>query len=305
MEYKKIKKVDQELVAFSEHFLKNRLTHLASLALLLTLAFLAHSGIFSHITDALGGGHMQSVNQRYLEAATHKDTELLELLSLSKVALAVLKSSEGGVSFFIDIQVQLGQSLNVIDEMVNYAWKSSLTALIAIKSMALLLDLSRLSMTPVLTLLFCFMGLSLGLRKHLPTIGLALSDIARLMLFAVLVVHIVVPLSIYGVAASSHHFFNEHKTAVHQNFSSVHAILPGHDYKAGLHTQVEGHIKDLKNNQAKIHQIASKLYNLTIKHITLVIFEYLLMPIIFLGVISYLFVLMLRRLWHYPEHIAR
>lgn len=279
--------------------ISHRLSHLLLLACVLLLAFMAYLGAFSGITDSLGGRYVDNISQSYIAAADKSSTELVEVLSASKVALAVLQSSKGGISFFIDIEVQLGQSLNVIYEMVDYAWLFTLASLAATKSMGVLLDLSDLSMAPVLTLFFCLMGFGIGLRRRLPAVALAISGMARYVLFAALMVHIVVPLAIYGVAATGHHFFQDHKSGIYDQFVSFHKTLPGHDSSSGLHSQVKGSITHFKDNQAALHKHTSELSNITIKHIVFIITEYLLAPVILLLALSFLFLLPLKRLW--PE----
>ncbi|MCS6237695.1 hypothetical protein G3495_21700 [Shewanella baltica] len=106
-----------------------RLSHLIKLAAILLLVFLAFTGKLSFIADGIGGCYLDTVNRSYIKTGKQASADLFEMLSASKVALALLTSSKGGISFFIDIQVQLGQSLSALYDMVNYAWLFALASL--------------------------------------------------------------------------------------------------------------------------------------------------------------------------------
>lgn len=274
-----------------------RLIHLAQLAGLLLLAYLAYTGTFSRVSDGLGGHHVDSVNRGYIQMAGESATALVDVLSASKVVLALLTSSKGGISFFIDIQVQLGQALSAVYEMANYAWLFAMASLAATKMLALLLDLGRLSMAPVLTLFFCCLGLWLGLRSWLPRVSGALWEAARLLLFATLLVHLVVPLAVYGVAAAGHHYFQGQKKDVQEGFSALRASLPKHDPEAGLHSQVESSVRHFKDKQGALNNTTSTLSDLTVRHIVLVLGEFLLAPLLFFSALAALVWRVLRKAW--------
>lgn len=274
-----------------------RLNHLVKLSALLLLSYLAFTGKLSIISDGIGGGYLDQINRSYIKTQAQASADLFEVLSASKVALALLTSSRGGISFFIDIQVQLGQSLSAIYEMVNYAWLFALASLAAISTFGILLDLSRLSMAPALTLFFCCMGVWLAVRKRLPRVSVMLSEVASLLLFVVVLVHLVIPLSVFGVAVTSQYLSQGHKNEVYENFSALQTQLPQRAKEAGLHGQVEESIKRLQGNQESLRNSTSMLSVLTVKHIVLCIGEYFLAPLILLYVLSILSLRIIKRLW--------
>lgn len=286
--------------ALSSSFFNSRICHLVTLAGLLLLAYLAFTGALSWITDSIGGSYLDSVNRSYIKSASRSATELLDVLSDSKTVLARLVSGKGGISFFLNIEVQWGQSLSAIHEMVNCAWFFALASLVQAKALDLFLGLGRLSMAPVLTLFFCLTGFWLGLRNRLPGIALGLSGMARYILFAALFVHLVIPLSVYGVAAVDHYLFQGHKKEIYENFFSLQSSLTKHDSETGLHRRVEGNIQHFKDNQTTLRNSTSSLADLTARHIALVIAEFLL-PLILIYALSSLFLLLIRRLWATPE----
>lgn len=273
----------------------HRFLHLVALAVINLCVYLAYTGVFSNAIHWLVGEHINTVNQAYLHTATAKTTELLEVLSESKVILALLQSSQGGIDFIVDVQVQLGQSLIVIFDIVNNAWMISFTALSSVEALKLLLDLSQFSMTPILTLFFISYGFYIGLRSRLPAISYVLLKLSKAMLFVVVLVHFILPLSVYSVAAAGHHFFSEPKKLIHESFAKIHSQLPSNDTKNGLKNQVRGGITHFKNHQNKLHKHTSKLSHLTAKHVIYVISEYIFLPILFIYALSIMLIKIFRR----------
>lgn len=101
--------------------------------------------------------------------------------------------------------------------------------------MALILGLSRLTMAPF----FTGLGISFGLQRHAPRLASAFAHMARNILFVALVIHFVIPLSIYSTATAAHFFFHGQKEDIRNGFQSVHATTPKHDLGFGLRVQVK------------------------------------------------------------------
>lgn len=265
------------------------------LALVNLLAYLAYTGVLSRLVQWVGGAHVDGVNRAYLDAASHHASELLELLSASKGILAVLKSSEGGISFIVDVQIQLGQSLIVMYDAIDRAWLFSVAALSSIEVLRLLLDLSHYTMAPVLTLFFCLFGIDLALRRRIPMVAEVIAKLAKFTLFTVIVVHVVVPLSLYGAAALGQGFFAAHKAEIHRGFSALHAGLPKHDYQVGLKAQVKGSVQQFKERQGALHQTTPSLNGLTARHMVFVVVEFVVIPLLILLALSAVTLRLLRR----------
>lgn len=126
---------------------------------------------------------------------------------------------------------------------------------------------------------------------------MVLSEMASLLLFVVLLVHLVIPLSVFGVAVASQHFSQGHKKEVYENFAAFQTQLPQRSKEAGLHGKVEESIKRFQGNQESLRKSTSMLSVLTVKHIVLCIGEYFLAPLILLYVLSILSLRIIKRLW--------
>jgi hypothetical protein len=267
------------------------------LSALLLLAYLSYAGIFSSFFELIINAHIEEVARAYIKTTAHETTGTLEILSATKAAFALLQSSGGGISFIVDVQIQLGEILNVIVELIDRAWFVSLGAVAAVEGLGLLLDLSKLSMAPVLTLFFVALGIAYGLQRRAPRPARAISHVARLVLFVALVVHFVIPLTIYGTAAVGHVFFHGQKEDIRQGFEAVHAATPKHELGIGLHDEIKSVINKFKHSQGSMHERTSAISRLTSSHILLSIAEHLLVPLVFLILFWAAFRQFLDKLW--------
>lgn len=271
--------------------------HLGVLASLLLLAYLSYVGCFVNILDFIMNTHIEKVARAYLKTTGHETTRVLEVLSGIKSALALLQSSSGGITFFVDVQIQLGQVLNVISELIDRAWFVSLSSVAAVEGLKLLLSLSRLSMAPVLTLFFVTLGISKGLQHRAPKPSVAIAHVARLALFAALVVHFVVPLTLYSTAALGNFFFHNRRQEIREGFEEVYSATPKHKSGRGLHNEVKRAISEFSHSQGRMHNRTRYISRLTGNHILLSVAEHLVVPLVFLAIFWAVFRQFLEKLW--------
>jgi len=158
-------------------------------------------------------------------------------LSGIKSTLALIQSSQGGISFFVDVNVQLGQVFSGISDLVTMSWKISLASILSIRLQGYLLDLSVVSMAPLLTLFFVLVGISLAVSRRFPVTGQFFSELSLTGLLLVFVVHFLWPLTIYATASASSYYFKEISSAVHQGYTEINDTLSENDPKESLHNQ--------------------------------------------------------------------
>ena len=274
-----------------------RLLHLGVLSTLMLLAYLSYMGTVTRFFDLIINAHIEQVARAYLATTAQETTKTLEILSATKAALALLQSSSGGISIIVEVQIQLGQILHVIVELINRAWSVSLAAVAAVEGLGLLLDLSKLSMAPILTLFFVALGITYGLHKRTPRVAHAFASLARTALFLALAVHFVIPLTIYSTAAVGNFFFHGQKKEVQQGFESVRGATPKHKLDDGLRNQVKSVINKFKDSQGEMHNRTRAISRLTGSHILLSIAEHLVVPLLFLVLYGFLFRQFLDTLW--------
>ncbi len=260
------------------------------------LSYLSVRGIFTEVFNFLINDHIRHVDEVYLQLVSNEALETLEVISEIKMLLALIQSSVGEVSFIIGIQVQLGQLLHVLVELVDRAWLASLAAIAAIEGMKLLLDLAFLSMSSLLSLVFICLGFFYGTQGSFQRLSVVFGIIAKWSMFLVLFTHFVVPLSIFTASTVSHHFFASHRAQIHQEFQTIHRHIPKHKKNSGMKERVEHTISSFE----KLNDVftnGSKGYSrVTVKHIVYSFIEFFVIPLVLLLLLSQLSSSFLRKI---------
>ncbi len=282
--------------AVYRHWLKYQ--HIVLPLLIISCAYLAYIGFFSWLVHWLLISHVNNVSQNYLHSASLARSELLGLLSASKTVLAILHSSQAGVNLIVDAQIQLGQSLNVIFELINHSWLVSVISLAAIEAWKLLLDLSYFSMAKILVVFFLCYGLHFALRryKHTLPVSNALLKLSDSLLFIVLLVHFIFPVSVFVTATVGEHYFSSHKAALHSRYREIQSELPAYNMDSGLKDQVKQGVEHFKVSQKKLHLHITTLTHLTAQYTIYSLAEFILLPLMFVIVFSILTRILFRRL---------
>jgi len=291
----KLDKVATELrdPVVSPHNIK----HLGVLLLLLVLCYLSYYGVLRSLLDTLFHGHLYAVSHVYLENAGSETEETLLVVSAIKTFLALIESSSGGISFIVDVEVQLGHVVSVMSELIDYAWQVSLVALLGIKIMTLLLEFSKVVVGPLLTLLFILYGLTYAISPHLPRIGNFFRQLAKSGLLIVLFVYMVVPLSIYVTASAGLFVFSEHKSVHHEGFQTLNDRLGQHDHSSSLGHQIKHIIGTFKHTQKSAANDAKGYANLVTSHIIYSLIEYFFLPVLLMAVLALITRSILMRVW--------
>ncbi|MEJ2741176.1 MAG: hypothetical protein P8176_01455 [Gammaproteobacteria bacterium] len=257
--------------------------HLAALAIINVCVFLAYQGFFDHIAHSLGSRHIDRINQHYLTQASHDADALIELLSTSKMVLAILQSSSGGIDFIVDVEVKIGQALHVLYDTVDRAWQCAFIVMAAVELLKLLLQLAPLITAPVWTLLFIFLGMTVALRPALPGVSKRLQKLAQSTLLIAMAIHLFLPASVAGAAMLNKHFFATQRTHVYQQFHDVTAKLPRYDTQTKIKDNIKTSVTQVHDQSTTLHQHSLSLARLTTQHAIFSLLEYLLSPLLILG----------------------
>ncbi|MBB65119.1 MAG: hypothetical protein CMO81_08650 [Waddliaceae bacterium] len=81
------------------------------------------------LSERFGQDALLKYNQEYLDEATDETFATFLVLSSMKSILALMRSSSTGISFIVDINVQVGQLLTSAQTVVDYGWAASMLAL--------------------------------------------------------------------------------------------------------------------------------------------------------------------------------
>ncbi len=267
---------------------RDRVSDTIKLLALLAFFYLSYSGLLTQLMSTLIHADIQAFNQQYLDNASKSSIETLEVMTGIKSVLALLQSFSGGISFVVDIQVQLGQSLSALSEVIDKAWQISLASVAAVEGLKLIHYAAHFSMKSLLVVLFLLLGLALGLKHMAPKISIKLEKLALLGLFLVVFTHIIVPVTIYITASISEHFLQPHKQAIHSQFSELHNTIPKHNANESLHNQVKG-INHTYKNKMKNHAKQFASYSsLAARHFIYSVTEFIILPIVIVLFLSHL-----------------
>jgi len=298
-----ISKIESEVESDIESLFisHSNLKHLAILSLLLFLAFLSYKGTLSAVFDYFINDHVFQVDRDYLAESGEKSEKTLEVISGLKSILGLIQSSEGGVSFVIDVNVQLGKLFNVVTELIDISWTISLVSILSILVQEQLLAFSKIWMAPIVTLFFMLFGLSYGLSAFSSRIGVLLRKLAETGLLLVFVIHLVVPLSIYLTASVSDAFFGDDKSEIHDNYQAISDNLSQLNASASLHEQVKQTITVFSDSRKSVNKDSQSYATLMIKHVVISIVEYVLTPLLLMVSLYFLMRFSLNMVWHHND----
>ncbi len=280
------------MIAEDSSFIKQAKTHkqhikqIIALLVLVALVYLSYHGVLTWILDSTINQHILDVGHSYLNVAQADALETLGVIGITKTGLAIIQSSSGGISFFIDIQVQLGELFNVFSEVINRAWQISWLSLASIETLKLLLNFSRYTLTPILTLSFIFLGSGYGLSlfsslgsSFIMILTKGFYYLSRWGFFLLLMIHLAIPVSIFTISSINTLIFTEKKQAIHQEFLKIKKQIGDHKKESGLHSQVKSAIKAFKGNQNSVHERSKDLSSLVASHAVYSLFEHLIIPL--------------------------
>ncbi len=265
------------------------------LVAILVLFHLSLSGQINQLLAHLFHNSIYTFNSLYLETASKESIKTLEVVAAIKSVLAILQSLSGGVSFIVDVEIQLGESLSVLNNITDKAWAISLSSVGAAEALSLLHHSVYFTMKPLLVTLFLLLGLSIGLKRMFPTLVLRIERLITLGIFLVAFTHIIVPISIYGTAKVSQHYLQPQKQILHSEFSKLSHNLPHHNDRSKLKDQVSELRKHFKKG-LKQHTNKTGDYSLlAVKHIIYNVTEFILIPIFILILLSKLLIIMIKK----------
>jgi len=269
------------------------------LSFILIFYYLSLSGSLTSLFSYTLHDHVYQYNQEYIATASHDSLRTLEVVASIKSILTLLQSLSGGVSFIVDIDVQLGESLSVISDITEQAWKVSLTSVGAAKALSLIQDTVYTSMQPLLIVLFLLFGLSVISASLLPKFSQRLERFLKTALFLVLFTHLIVPLSIYATAKISDVTIQNQKQSVHQHYSEYNSSLPQHSDHGDLKSQVAAIKEHFQNNLVKHTSNIASYSLISVKHLLYTGIEFIILPIALMLFFSFIVGIAIKR--HYPS----
>lgn len=145
-----------------------------------------------------------NINDQYLAERERQDRDNILMLAGINTFLAVLQSSEVGISLFVDVQVTICHSISVLKELTDRAFESTLISMTSIVGLRWILKLADY-LAPAIFIIW-LMGLSVYLLAS--WLGLAQGKVGKralgLSFVLFLMLHIMLPYSVYLSSLLSH-----------------------------------------------------------------------------------------------------
>ena len=250
--------------------------------LIVTAAFSVTS-----ISNWFGQDEIINVIDNYLNQS--QQTARYDLIKLSELAalLSLIQSSEVGVSFFVDIQVGVGQLITSLSSLVIKAIEASLLAISAVEIIKLTVKFSEM-ITPWIFLTLLVSGTLYGF-NHAFIQGnhrykTVCDSFTKVVVTLFLVFHLFLPYSLYGAAYLSQHLTNETKLENQAALKNLHENMDATHKKEDLKDRAENAIHTFEKIVLDLPQKVEAMTVYYTRHIAMTLFEYILMPIMLFSI---------------------
>lgn len=263
--------------------------HIAIIAFILGLISLHSFGYLHYALDSIGGGRMSESNSAFIIESENAATETFLVFSTIKAGLALMQSSSAGVSFIVDMDLQVGQILQSLKEVVDVAWSASLVSMSSLFTMHLITKWSETLTNPLLHIFFVAL-IAHYLTHHLsPKFYNLSARIGAFCLLLVLTTHLVIPLTIYSLSVTSKEVSEIFAKDAHNEISTQHKDLMIQS-KAGenLRDQASASLKAYENLEGKLDDKLVHMTKYIVQHVAVIVFNMFIFPGVFFLGLSYL-----------------
>ena len=292
----------------TKHLPANRLHHgfkygvLAALCILMAITWwLAGNGQLQQLDNWLMGDLLRE-NTDFLEDAGQRARSMALLLAELHAGLMVLQSSEFGISFFVDANIQLGNIINQLTDIVAYGRNFALFNLVALHIIEKLLVMIQW-LTPWLVLVaeagmiaivFSDTWISTRNRWHMSFIRFGEGA-----LIIVILLTVIFPLSVNTVSKTSKAVT---EALFHDSYHAIEDtrqhILQGDD-SVSIKDDASGSLKQFKNIKVKLSDKAGYLTTNMTRYVAVTLLEVFILPILFILLMLWCFRSLLRRHRHW------
>jgi len=262
--------------------------------LFVTLA-LNHLNAFNHALDFLGRGHVAEVTTTYLHNSKVKISETLLLLAALDAGLEVLKSSTAGISFIVDVQVQIGGLFGAMQGHIQNAVRASLWALGNVFLTEELLKAINYLSIPLLTASIITFAKWVLFRNFWLSVARFFRKSATVFILLTLLAHIGIPLALYATAIASETVSAPMGAKANQHFTDIH-----HQFAIGQKEDIHAHVKDVittyKSSSNDLHSKTRSTGQSLVQHIIGLLLSAFVFPVSFTLGLGWLFLLAIRHL---------
>ena len=259
--------------------------NLIILVLLIASLGLINSPQVAPIADWFTQDQIYQQNQQYLAQLKHDAQQDFSRLAALTGLLDVAQSSQIGLSFFAEFNVDVGNALAAFTRLVERGAEIAMASTTAIVLLGLLSDMAEaiapLALQAALVAAIAWYALRVfhGTEHH--------QQLARqltgLTFFIYLLLHMALPYSLHLSAGISQQITAEFRQNNSHSLQQIHLHIMGDNNKQDLKEKAEKSVDKLKKmSSVHINQKVEALSSYVIKNLALTLFDLLLMPALLL-----------------------
>ncbi len=239
---------------------------------------------------------IEKSNMQYLEDLEKNAVDNMLTLTEIQSALAVVKSSDVGVSFVVDFQVGLGRELEPLSKMVDKALLVSVLEIAVAITLQLIVFLSA-AFTPILFFLAMislayFLIFYSRIHKDDKNVGLA-----KVFIISFMCVHIYLPYSIHASGSIGKYMLADLREESVEKVNYIHQDLISTNGKKGFKEEAKRAVKDIDKAIVNLPHKIESVVNHLVQRMIVTLFEGVLFPTVMFGILWVVF----RRMLHQVE----
>ena len=259
--------------------LKEKYRVYVSLIFLLLCSF----SVIDNAIDFAGRDYINQLSMTFLKDSESHTQETFLLLSAGKGSMAVLESSEAGISFIVDVNVRLGNMISPLKEAFDYAWEFTLGSLSIILLSQMLLNIVDALFVPYLIFIACVWFAYELMRLFKPSNKGRLQTLLKQSSFLLALLFFAFPLAIASTSMFSDVISSQHARNVHDDLNSHNKLFSIDQTKGtSLKDSAEGAVATYKKQRGDIEGHLEKIHKTLYTHIAVGITETIILPLLLL-----------------------
>jgi hypothetical protein len=257
------------------------------LVLSILVLILSLTSLFDDMINGIGRSHVLQQAEEFLKDSERQAQQAFVLLSMGKAEMSVVESSSAGVSFIVDINVQLGSIISPLHDLFNYAWEFTLGSLSILLISQMLLDIVELLFEPYLIFFALFWAsyeaLKIVNKKNASHLKFGLRTLSILFIFLFLSF----PMAIVGTSYLSKIITEEKKQTLTEGIAWHNTLFSGNQESGSLKDNAKSVMTTLKTNRGKVESHVKTMHKYLYTHIAVGVIELFLLPMLLLFLFSY------------------
>ena len=262
-----------------------RLTSSVTFVFPVLFLILASFSVLDNLVDLVVRDSLKEMSLTFLKDSEKHAEETFALLSAGKGALAVVGSSSAGISFIVDIQVQLGNIMTPLVDLFDHAWRFTLASLSVIFLAQVLFEILDYLMKPYLIYLGVVWLTYVLCKQYFPQSRYKLKALLKHSAVVFLLLFVTYPLAIAGTALLSQDVTHKHIASLHSDLRKHNALFDSVNKEntsptPSLKDAAENSISLYKTHKDKIATHVNVMHKTLYTHIAIGLIEIVLLPLL-------------------------